>query len=65
MGEIPEDVLDEVERALDVLTTGHGFSVANTGGGYGSPTRSSYYTYKCQCKTCNALARLRAAREGK
>ena len=63
MTDIPDDVLDEVERALEYATRGHGMTPASTGGSYGSsfPT-PSFCSYHCDCRQCAALARLRAER---
>lgn len=63
MADIPDDVRDEVERALESDTQNHGRYLANTRGGYGNPISTpTYYARDCACHKCTALARLRKAR---
>ena len=56
MTDIPEDVLDAVELALQ-FGRHVGMSVGGIKGGVGWSE-----TYPCQCPMCLALARLREAR---
>lgn len=60
MPNIPDEVLDDVDAALEEVTNGHGFGVGSF-----SPNRTTVFIkYACSCRQCTALARLRAARGG-